>query len=81
MRIKPPHRSIPSSTRGPGQQIHHQPEGQDKQKIKNKTKSPQVAAEEHGIIDIPSEDMPRPKKTIRSKVDKTRSGSKSRFTN
>jgi hypothetical protein len=33
MRVKPLHRSIPSSTRRPGQQIYHQPEGQDK-KIK-----------------------------------------------
>jgi hypothetical protein len=61
MRVKPPHQSISSSTRRLGQQIHHQPEGQDKQKKKQKTKSPQVVAEEHVIVDIPSKDTPWPK--------------------
>jgi hypothetical protein len=73
MRVETPHRSIQSSTRRPGHQIHPQPEGQDKQKIKNKTKTPQVAAEEHDIVDTHW-----PKKTIRSKVEETRSGSGSR---
>ena len=83
MRVKPQHRFILSSTRRPRQQIHHQPKGQDKQKNKkqNKTKTLQIAAEEYGIVDILSKDMLWPKKTIRAKVEETRSGSKSRFTN
>jgi hypothetical protein len=52
-----------------GQQFHPQPKGQEKQNKK------------HDIVDIPSEDTHWPKKTIRSKVKETRSGSRSRSTN
>jgi hypothetical protein len=40
-----------------------------------KQKPPQVAMEEHDIVDISSKGTPWPKKTIRSKVKKTRSRS------
>jgi hypothetical protein len=67
--------------------FHPQPEGQDNKFIlnlkartkKKKKNTPQVAAEERDIVDIPSKDTHWPKKTIRSKVEKTKSGS--RFTN
>jgi hypothetical protein len=44
-----------------------------RQTIKNKTKSPQVAAEEHGIVNVFSEDTHWLKKTIIFKVEETRS--------
>jgi hypothetical protein len=49
-----------------GQQIHHQPKGQDKQKNKKQNKIPQVTVEEHSIANIPSKDTPW--LTIKSKV-------------
>jgi hypothetical protein len=59
MIVNPLYRSILFSTQRAGQQIHPQPEGQDKQKkIKNETKTPQVAAEEYNIVDIHSKDTP-----------------------
>ena len=50
-----------SSTRRPGQT--------------KKTKTLQVAAEEHDIIDIPSENMHWLKKTVKSKVKEIKSRS------
>jgi hypothetical protein len=51
-------------------------------KTKNKNKNLQAAAaEEHNIVGIPLEDTLWLKKTIKSKVEKNRSGSKSRSTN
>jgi hypothetical protein len=40
------------------------------------TKNLQAATEEHDIVNIPSEDTPWLKKTIRSNVEETRSGSR-----
>jgi hypothetical protein len=42
-------------------------------KIKNKTKTPQVATKKHDIVDILSEDTLWIKKTIKSKVEEPRS--------
>jgi hypothetical protein len=50
-------------------------------KTKNKNKNLQAVAKEHGIVDILSEDTLWLKKTIRSKVEETRSGFRSRSTN
>jgi hypothetical protein len=65
IRVKLPHRFISSSTRKAGQQIHLNSKARTNKKIKNKTKTPQVAAEEHVIVDIPSKDTTWPKKMIR----------------
>jgi hypothetical protein len=63
------------------QKHYSRPQSNDqdhKIKTKNKNKNLQAAAEEHDIVGIPSEDTLWLKKTIRSKVEDSRSGSKSR---
>ena len=70
MKVKPPHRSISSSTRRPRQT-----------KKKNKqTKFSLVAKEEYSIVDILSKDTPWSKKMIKFKVEETKFESRSRST-
>jgi hypothetical protein len=66
------------------QKHYSRPQSNDQDhKIKTKTKNKnlQAAAGEHDIVGIPSEDTLCLKKMIRFKVEESRSGSKSRFTN
>ena len=78
MRVKPPHWSTSSLTRSSGQQIHSQPEVQDKQ---NKKQNSQVVVDEYDIVDIPLEDTSWLRKTIRSKVKEIKFKCKFTFTN
>jgi hypothetical protein len=64
------------------QKHYSRPQSNDQNhKIKTKNKNLQAAAEEHDIVGIPSEDMLWLKKMIKSKVEESRSESKSRSIN
>jgi hypothetical protein len=79
MSKKPTPKSFPFRPESQKHYLHHQPNCQDhKKKKKNKNKNLQAAVEEHGIVDIYSEDTPwLKKKMIRFKVEKTKSESRS----
>ena len=78
MSKKPTPKTFPSRLESQKHYLRPQPNDQDyKIKTKNKNKNLQAAMEEHVIIYIPSKDTFWLKKTIRSKDEELRFGSRS----